>query len=374
MLWADAMENVIQASNPAYTRDGHEEWQREFERSAPKGQRIARVIRADRLGYHLSNGQKEMVARMPGRVRRQLKRDALPTVGDWVSYRTPADQTFMMVEQVLERRSLIVRRAAGTSEETQLIAANVDTVFVLIGLDGDYNTSRLGRYIALLAPTGCKIVLLLNKSDLENSSEDILGEIKAHHPKIKTHIVSALTGDGLDVLKTWLRPGRTIAMLGSSGTGKSTLGNALLGEDRLKVGEVRETDAKGRHTTTHRELYPLPSGTLLIDTPGLRELALAPDSQSLEEAFNDIFTLADECRFTNCLHQSEPGCAVQDALQKGELEEERFEEFLKLRDEQQEREDDAYFSSESTAGSRNVIRYKELLKDAINEEIAGKDE
>jgi ribosome biogenesis GTPase len=237
---------------------------------------------------------------------------------------------FAIVEAVLPRRTLFSRRAPGKREEQQPIAANIDLVFVVCGLDGDFNLRRLERYLAISIESGVTPVIVLNKADI---CVNLDASLAATAPVARGAMVvttAASRPGGVDELAQFLRYGRTIALLGSSGVGKSTIANGLIGEERIRTREVRESDSRGRHTTTHRELIPLPGGGALIDTPGMRELQLWAGEDSIESAFDEIAVLALECRYRDCSHSGEPGCAVRAALEAGDLDPARFESYRKL--------------------------------------------
>jgi ribosome biogenesis GTPase len=224
-----------------------------------------------------------------------------------------------------------VRRAAGDETVQQVLAANVDTVFLVMGLDRDYNPRRVERALVLAWESGAEPVIVLNKTDLSDEVEARRAEVEAAAPGVPVVALSAKRSEGLADLGPWLRRGRTVALLGSSGVGKSTIVNRLLGEERQRTREVRESDQRGRHTTTHRELLALPGGGLLIDTPGLREIQLWATEGGLAAAFGDVETLAAGCRFRDCAHEAEPGCAVRAAVEEGTLPPERLASFHKLR-------------------------------------------
>lgn len=223
-----------------------------------------------------------------------------------------------------------MRRVAGETTGEQVIAANVDTVFLMNGLDGDLNPRRLERYLTAAWESGAVPVVVLNKLDLADDRDARIAEVEALAMGTPVVAVSALERRGLEALAPWLEAGRTVALLGSSGVGKSTLVNALLNEERQATGPVREDDSRGRHTTTHRELVPLPGGAMLLDTPGMRELQLWGDEAGLEEAFADVAALATECRFRDCGHTGEPDCAVRAAVERGVLDEGRLASWHKL--------------------------------------------
>lgn len=254
----------------------------------------------------------------------------LPAVGDWVMVRARPEEQAATIVELLPRKTWFSRRAAGTKDEEQIIASNVDIVFVVTGLDGNFNLRRVERYLVIALERGTRPVLLLNKADLCANIAECESAVKSIAGDAPVHVMSAINNEGIAELRAYLGEGVTGALLGSSGVGKSTIINHLLGEERFETQEVRPTDDHGRHTTTRRELVLLPGGGLLIDTPGMRELQLWGGVEGLEAAFDDIGALAERCRFRDCTHRHEPGCAVQDAIDNGELDEARFQSYLKL--------------------------------------------
>jgi ribosome biogenesis GTPase len=251
-------------------------------------------------------------------------------VGDWVALETRVAEGRATIHAVLPRRSAFVRKAAGAAREVQVLAANIDTAFLVMGLDSDFNPRRLERALVLAWESGATPVVLLNKADLCPDLGERQRTAEWADPGVPVHALSARRGQGLEALERYLQPGRTVALLGSSGAGKSTIANRLLGEERLRTAEVRPHDQRGRHTTSHRELFALPGGALLIDTPGLRELQLWATEEGLADAFEDVDRLARSCRFRDCRHRGEPGCAVTAAVESGELSEERLRSHHKL--------------------------------------------
>jgi len=273
----------------------------------------------------------EAIAEVAGSLKHQARGpEGLPAVGDWVALRPRDGEGGFVIQAILPRRTAFVRRAAGARAVAQVLAANVDTVFLVMGLDGDFNLRRIERALVLAWASGASPVVLLNKADLAVNVESMRAEIERVTPGVPVCVVAAKPGQGLEALSPWLVRGRTVALLGSSGVGKSTLVNRLLGREKQATREVRESDQRGRHTTTHRELIELPGGALLIDTPGLRELQLWSDGAGLEAVFEDVSALAASCRFTNCGHGSEPGCAVSAAVEARTLDPARLASYLKL--------------------------------------------
>jgi len=301
-----------------------EEWQGV---SSP-GQVPARIAAEHRGAYEAWAPSGSGWARVGGRLRHEL--EALPGVGDWVALdASPGPDRTAVIQRILDRRTAFIRGAAGRKATAQVVAANVDTVFVVCGLDEDFNVRRIERYVARVWASGAQPVVVLSKADLVGDAGARLDEVVANAPGVAVFAISALQGAGLAELRAHLAPGRTVALVGSSGAGKSTLVNVLLGEERMATGAVRASDGRGRHVTSHRQLVLLPAGGLLLDTPGMRELQLL-DEAGLEAAFEDVAALARRCRFTDCGHDAEPGCAVRGAVETGELEPDRLAHFLQL--------------------------------------------
>jgi ribosome biogenesis GTPase / thiamine phosphate phosphatase len=258
-------------------------------------------------------------------------REALPAVGDWVAILPRRGELAADIHAVLPRKTKFSRRTAGDRADEQILAANIDTVFLVTGLDRNFNLRRIERYLTAAWESGAEPVVLLNKADLHGDPDAARAEVEAVAAGAPVAALSAATGDGFPALQPWLLPGRTVALLGSSGAGKSTLINRILGIDRQVTAALSDAVGKGRHTTTRRELILTPSGVLVIDTPGMRELQLwAPDEAAVNATFTDITQLAACCRFSDCSHRAEPGCAVQAALQEGSLDFARWQSYQKL--------------------------------------------
>ncbi len=299
-----------------------------FQTFSARGLVLARVSISQRDQYQLITEAGEVSAEPSGALwYRAQTAAAMPVVGDWVAARAAAAD-YAIVEAVLPRRTCFSRRAAGRREDEQPVAANIDLVFLVCGLDGDFNLRRLERYLTLAAESGAAPVVVLNKADLCNDVAGRMTDVQSVAGGAPIAVVSAREDAG--ALLPFLQPGCTVALLGSSGVGKSTIVNRLLGEERLRTGEVRDSDNRGRHTTTHRELVPLPGGGALIDTPGMRELQLWAGSDSVDRAFDEIASAAIDCRFRDCSHTGEPGCAVAAALESGSLARDRWESYRKL--------------------------------------------
>ncbi|PLY04389.1 MAG: ribosome small subunit-dependent GTPase A [Desulfuromonas sp.] len=300
----------------------------------------ARVIRGEKNYFRVWSEAGELTVRFAGKMRHKADgRQDLPVVGDWVVVEPqPGERGF--IHALLPRTSSFSRNLPGRRKgkgrervEQQVIAANVDLVFIVSGLDRDYNLRRIERYLTLVGGSGAEAVILLNKADLCADPETCQQEVAEIAGNSPVHLCMARDRDTLAVLTPYLKKGKTIALLGSSGVGKSTILNGLLGEERQKIGSVSESDGKGRHTTTHRELFLLAGGAILMDNPGMRELHLWGEQEDLAESFAEIEELALTCKFSNCRHQTEPGCAVRTAVEQGEINQERLDNYLKLAEE-----------------------------------------
>ncbi len=312
----------------------NDQFSREFEEYQSQGFAAARVAREQKERYLLFTESGELTAEITGRLRHlATTREDYPAVGDWVAITPFDDNKSAVIHAVLPRKSKFLRKAAGVRTDEQIVAANIDTVFIVMGLDGDYNPRRLERYLTSAWDSGASPVIILNKSDLCDNVEEKIDEIQSSAFDIPTHAISASQGNGIDLVQDLIKPGHTTAFLGSSGVGKSTIINALLGEERLLTKEVREDDSRGRHTTTWREMVLIPGGGIVIDTPGMRELQLWADDDSLKGTFEDIERLAQSCKFGDCSHTGEPGCAVSAAIENGELPQSRYKNYMKMQKE-----------------------------------------
>jgi ribosome biogenesis GTPase / thiamine phosphate phosphatase len=289
----------------------------------------ARVIAQHRGMWIVVGENGETGATPTGRLRHQAEDGEMPAVGDWVAcVYSPHDGAARM-DAVLPRRSAVRRRAAGRRPGAQIVGANVDTLLVATSLNGDLNPRRLERYVAMGRESGAEPVVLLTKADLEEDAAGIAAVLEAEL-RVPVLAISSRTGFGLEAIAPWFAPKKTLALVGSSGVGKSTLLNHLAGEELMVTREIRDDDARGRHTTTHRELFLLSNGTLLLDTPGMREFGVWDADEGLDDTFAEIVELASGCRFADCSHKFEPGCAVRTAVADGRLDAGRLKSYKRL--------------------------------------------
>ena len=312
-----------------------EAWAATFEPHRAEGLNPGRVTIQHRGAYVLATEEGEIWSELPRRLLREAESGGLvPAVGDWVGWRPEASGDRAFVEVVLPRRSAFSRNAAWTETREQVVATNVDVVFLVQAVPDDFSVRRLERYLATAWDSGATPAVVLTKIDLVDDVAPYVAEVEQVAFGVPVYAVSNATGEGLDELRAQLAPGRTFALLGSSGIGKSTIVNRLAGEELLATQDIRR-DGRGRHTTSHRELVLLPGGGIVLDTPGMRELQLWSVDDGLEQTFSDVEEIAAECRFADCAHQSEPGCAVGAALASGRLSTERWDSYCKLQRELQ---------------------------------------
>ena len=308
-----------------------EELDSAFQPHADGGLAAGRVAVQHRGMYGLYTPEGDLQAEIAGRLLHEGIVANLPAVGDWVAYRPLPGEDRGIIHAVLPRRTRFSRKTAWAATEEQVVAANVDVVFLVMALtEQDLKPRRLERYLTMAWESGAEPVIVLTKSDLCDDLPTALAEVSGVAYGAPVEVVSNVTGEGIEALRKYAAGNRTVALLGSSGVGKSTLVNRLLGEERLATKEIRESDGRGRHTTTHRELVPLPEGGLVLDTPGMRELQLWSADEGIGASFGDVEELIAQCRFNDCAHDTEPGCAVRAAIDAGTLPAERFESYEKL--------------------------------------------
>jgi ribosome biogenesis GTPase len=303
----------------------------QFTTHAAEGLIPARVIVQQRGLYEIVTDLGELSATLAGKFAHNAEDGDYPVTGDWVAVQARPAEGSATIQDVLPRSSTFIRRASGPgAARGQVVAVNVDVALLAASMNADLNARRLERYLATAWESGAEPVIVLTKADTCADAEARMNEIEAVAMGVPVLAISAVTGAGLDALRAYLRPGHTAVLIGSSGVGKSTLVNALAGRAQMATQAIREDDARGRHTTTHRELVLLPSGALILDTPGMRELGLWEAGDGVSAAFADIEALAVQCRFHDCRHHSEPGCAIIDALDSGALDAARWKAYGKL--------------------------------------------
>ena len=308
----------------------------EFEAFRAAGLVPGRVSLEHNHVYRVLTAEGELLAETAGRMKHQAEsRRELPVVGDWVALKTGGTGARATVAAILHRRSWFSRKAAGRETEEQVLAANVDVAFIVFGLDKAVNQRAIERYLTLVRRSGAQPVVVLNKCDVAESVAEDVAEAVAVAVDAPVHAVSTRTAPGIEALERYAVGARTLALLGPSGAGKSSIVNRLVGdEQRLPTGEVRDWDQRGRHTSVHRELVMRAAGGLIIDTPGMRELQLWEAADDLDATFDEIAALASECRFRDCRHDAEPGCAVKAAVTEGRVDAARYENYIKLSHEQ----------------------------------------
>ena len=307
-------------------------------------ERLGRISEIQKGRYTIRFWEKDLPAKLKGSFY-EMESDQLPVVGDYVTfYYQPSGDA--IIQSVCERTSLLKRPDQAKTGVMQYMVSNVDYVFIITALTEDYSYNRIARYTSTVLQGGAVPVVVLTKSDMCPNHGRFVREVETISDEIRVHTICALYDIGLDELEDYFQPGKTICLLGSSGAGKSTLINAVCGETVMKTSEVRESDSTGKHTTTHRQLIELKNGVSIIDTPGMREIGMAQTGEGIDETFSDILELMSQCRFSNCRHETEPGCAIKNALQSGELSEERWELYKSL-------------SAENT---RNYAKKKQISK------------
>lgn len=290
----------------------------------------ARVAAQFSKQYRIVTDEGEKTAAVTGKYEYSaLSRSDFPAVGDWVLVESLPGEARAVIHALLPRTSAMTRKEAGNVPDEQVIAANMDTVFIINALNQDFNIRKIERYLIAVWESGARPVVVLTKADLCDDPEDFISLVQSSAPGVPVHAVSSVLSQGKEEIAPYLVPGESVAITGSSGAGKSTLLNWLSGEDVQRVQGIREEDARGRHTTTHRELFLLPGGAIMVDTPGMRELQLWDSEEGWGEAFADIKDLAEQCRFHDCRHESEPGCAVRRALKDGTLDAGRYANYKK---------------------------------------------
>ncbi len=313
---------------------GFDEWfQEKLDSSKLNDFQLARVTTVYGENYAVTEGERDFIAEITGRIMFAAESSLdYPTVGDWVFVQNSDENSLAIIHEVFERKSILKRKRAGKTVEFQSIAANIDYALIVQSLDADYNIRRFERYLVMAREGGIQPVLLLSKSDLQTEAEikEKKNEIRETNPDIKVVAFSNKKGTNLDEIEKLLIPGKTFCLIGSSGVGKTSLLNKLLGEDRFATREIKQKDGKGKHTTTNRNLLTLENGAMIIDTPGMRELGNIAVEESIVETFDDIAELETTCKFSNCSHTQEKGCSILEALEDGTISKERYENYLKM--------------------------------------------
>ena len=305
---------------------------------------LGRISEIQKNSYKIRYLGEDIPAKLKGNFY-EMDAEGFPVVGDYVRFiHNPSGDS--LIESVCERRSFLQRPDQAKTGVMQYMVANVDYTFIITSLNEDYSYNRIGRYVSVVLQGGSVPVVILTKSDLCSNPGRYVREVETISDKVRVHAISAIYDIGLDELREYMTPGTTICLMGSSGAGKSTLLNTLSGEDVMKTSEIRAYDSTGRHTTTHRQLIELKNGVSIIDTPGMREIGMAYSEEGIDNTFSDIIELESMCRFSDCRHDTEPGCAVKAAIESGELSEERY----------------MLYKSLSTENQRNYAKKKEISK------------
>ena len=324
----------------------------------PPGSQVGRVIREHRERYAVSDGEGEYEAEITGNLRfSAASRNDFPAVGDWVAI-TPFGPDQAIINTILPRKSLLTRQAVGKPGEIQIIAANIDCAFIVQAISNNFNINRLERYLTICHSAGIKPLLVLSKTDLVSRSaiDEAVRALEKRERELKFILLSNVTGEGTGKVTELIQPGMTCCVIGSSGVGKSTLINTLLKREAQRTGEISTSTNKGRHVTGHRELFVLDNGGIIIDTPGMKELGLTDDAEGLNTTFGDIRHYAGKCRFPDCRHVNEQGCAVIEAVEKGILERDSYDNYLKMMREQER------FTTSAEEKHRKERQFGKVLK------------
>lgn len=349
--------------HPAIARLGwNDHWGQAFEPFRSQGFQPARVAVEDKHHYQLFADAGVFTGKVTGKFRSQTRTQAdFPKVGDWVAFRPRPGEERAQIHAILPRTTQLARKRKGRETSEQVLVTNVDVAFIVHGLDRDLNVRLIERFLVMTREGGVQPVALLNKTDLDSHSCEKVGELRRALGEVPVLPTCARTGRGLDALDSFIRPGRTVVFMGSSGVGKSTLINRLYGEDIQATADVREGDAKGRHTTTWREMILLPNGGLVIDTPGMREFHMWISGEGIHEAFPEIEALSLQCHFNDCTHTKEKRCAVRTAVEAGELSETRYQSFLKLQRELEFLEDAHRHRQRRVQQRNSLIKRRQVM-------------
>lgn len=315
----------------------------------------ARILAEHRSQYIIMTEQGEKPAALSGKYRFCAEQPGeLPVVGDFVAVQMAQTGDRGVIAGTLPRKTCLLRRDAWHAAGVQLLCANIDTVFICMSLNKDFKLSRIERYLVLIKESGARAAVVLTKADLCRDGEIKQALCEAVCREVPVHLVSAVTGQGLEGLLPYFAAGQTVAALGSSGVGKSTLVNALFGQEIMETAEIREDDSRGRHTTVHRQILLLPSGGLYLDTPGLREVGIAQAEDAVSELYSDIEALEGQCRFRDCRHGGEPGCAVREAIDRGELSEKQWQKYVQFKKEARYSQDKGAYLREKTQRFKDI--------------------
>ncbi len=323
---------------------------------------VGRIISQDKGLYHMVSEHGTKLAEVSGKFRYNAdKVSDYPGVGDFVMVDWNDEGSNAIIHHILHRKSSIIRKAAGSSNREQVVATNIDTIFLCMSLNNDFNIRRLERYLSIAWDSGATPVIVLTKADLCTDLEYKLSEVSSVAFGVDVLVTTTVEENGFDAIKPYISHGKTVAFIGSSGVGKSTLINCLLGETKMDTGGLRNDD-KGRHTTTHRELILLPDGGMVIDTPGMRELGMMDSEAGIGQTFEDIEILTQQCKFGDCSHNTEPGCAIKKALDSGELSEERWQSYLKLKLENEYATDSQSYLVNKEKKFKEIAKYNKSNK------------